>query len=91
MQYAEWPTARQVMLKIQEFKKHLSISFLSENVWFIMRRTVLKVREFLNILASKEANGQNTSASTQLAVDLSRNMKKKTPNKQVKSLVEKKS
>lgn len=89
MQYAECPTACQVMLKIQEFRKHLGLSFLSENVSFIKRRTVLKVRELLNILATKEENGQNTSASTQLAVGLSRNMKK-TPNQQVKSHVEKK-
>lgn len=77
MQFVEWPTACWVILKIQEFRKQLCSSFFSENVWFITRRTVLKVREFLNILATKEASGQNTSASTQLAVDLSRNMKKK--------------
>lgn len=77
MQYVEWPTACRVMLKIQKFRKQLYSSFLSENVWFIARRTVLKVGEFFNVSATKEANGQNTSASTQLAVNLSRNMKKK--------------
>lgn len=68
MQYVEWSTACTVILKIQEFRNQIYSSFLSENVWFIARRTVLKVREFLNILATKEANGQNTFASTQLAV-----------------------
>lgn len=53
MQYVEWSNACRVILKIQEFRNQIYSSFLSENVWFITR-TVLKVREFLNILATKK-------------------------------------